>query len=68
VGEALVAGEDIVQALTEDHVQRFGQSIEQVGVGGVRPVTGLVHLDDFVPGPEAAGQSTALAGFDGFGR
>ncbi|MNL22258.1 hypothetical protein D3C87_1435960 [compost metagenome] len=68
MGQAVVADEDIVQTFAEDHVQGLGQSIQQVGVGGVRPIAGLVHLDDFVPGPETAGQAGSLAGFDGFGR
>ena len=45
----------------ENHLQRLMKPIQQVRVRRVRPVTGLVHLDDVGPVPEAARQFGLLA-------
>ena len=57
-----------VHAFAQQHVGRFAQAVHEVGVGRVGPVARLVHLDDLVPGPEAARQLGGLAGLDGLGR
>ncbi len=59
-GPALVARENVRQALVEQHVERLAQAVQQVRVGRVGPVAVRVHRDDLVPGPERARQLRVL--------
>jgi hypothetical protein len=67
-GPALVAREDGVEALAEEHLERFVEAVEEVGVGGRRPVAVGVHGDDLVPRPECARQRRRLRRLEGTRR
>src|SRR6202048_1883002 len=49
--EFQMAGEDIVEPLLHQHLERFAQAIEKIGGRRVRPRTVLVLLDDLLPIP-----------------
>ena len=61
---ARVPREHVIEAFGEQHVERFAQAVEQVGVRRRRPVAVDVHGDDLVPGPEGARQGGPLGCFE----
>lgn len=65
---SFVAGKNRVQPFAFQHLQRFVQAVEQIGVGRVGEIARLVHFDDFVPGPIGLVQLRCFRGFDGTGR
>ena len=66
-GKPLVAREDVLEAFLVDHVDRFGEAVQQAGRRRVGEIPGRVHRQHVVPREVRALQPRCLHRLDGLG-